>query len=294
MSALSEFAIETAPKAKAGSALPFDMSSRKEGGLRTKGIHKKGNPDKPVVTVITVVFNAVSTIQEAIKSVLNQSYTNIEYIVVDGGSSDGTLEVIKQYEHAIDYWVSERDAGIYDAMNKGVSLASGTYIGMLNSDDMFATHETIENVAETLITSDADAIFSCLNIVDKYDTAKILRKCRVTTLSTLLLRIGVMPPHPTFYCKKTCYTAAGPYKTDYRVVADFEMVLRMLVRQKISWEFLDQITVVMRSGGVSNNGIVARIKLNLEIIRACKESGLYTNALLLALKLPIRFFELIR
>ncbi|MDB5764035.1 MAG: hypothetical protein JWQ21_3030 [Herminiimonas sp.] len=294
MLTMSETVLQNTLKAKSGDALSSDWRECEQGGRRTKGIYKSALNGKPVITVITVVFNAVATIQGAMESVLSQSYDNIEYIVVDGGSTDGTLEIIKQYDHAIDYWLSEKDGGIYDAMNKGVNLASGTYIGMLNSDDLFASRDVIRNIVETAVVSDSDAIFSCLNIVDKNNLSRILRKCRVTKLSSLLLRIGVMPPHPTFYCKKACYTDVGFYKTSYRVAADFEMVLRMLVRKKISWQFLDQITIVMRSGGVSNNGIAARIKLNLEIIRACKENGLYTNTLLLALKLPIRLLELIR
>ena len=265
-----------------------------EGGLRSKGVYKRSLPDQPLITVITVVYNGASTVEGTIQSVINQTYSNIEYIVVDGGSNDGTIEILKRYEHAIDYWVSEKDGGIYDAMNKGIALASGAYVGMLNADDMFAGQEVIQGYADRFCTANVDAIFSVLNIVKQGDMKKILRKYRVDRLSAWLLRIGVMPAHPTFYCKRSCLESAGPYNTGYRIAADFEMLVRLCIKQKISWEFLDKVSVVMRSGGVSNSGHLARLRLNREIIRACRENGLYTNALLLALKLPIRLLELIR
>lgn len=266
----------------------------RKGGLRSKGIYKNSLPNKPLITVITVVYNGASTVEDTIQSVINQTYSNIEYIVVDGGSDDGTAEILKKYEHAIDYWVSEKDGGIYDAMNKGIALASGAYIGMLNADDLFAGQGVMQDYADRFCAANVDAIFSGLNIVDQGNIKKILRKYRVDRLSAWLLRIGVMPAHPTFYCKKTCLESAGPYNTGYRIAADFEMLVRLCVKQKISWEFLDKVSVVMRSGGISNSGPLARLRLNREIIRACRENGLYTNALLLALKLPIRLLELIR
>lgn len=264
------------------------------GGLRSKGIYKQSLPNKPLITIITVAFNSASTIEDAIQSVISQSYDNVEYIIIDGGSIDSTLEIIKKYEHAIDYWISEKDSGIYDAMNKGISLSSGDYIGMLNSDDMFSDENVLQTIANRFCKTKVDAVFSCLNIVDKNNLIKVKRKYRVAKLNSVLLRIGLMPPHPTFYCKKSCYEIDGMYKTDYKIAADFEMITRLLVRQKISWSFIDKVTVTMRSGGLSNSGFMTRVKLNLEIVRACKENGLYTNVLFLLLKMPIRLFELIR
>jgi len=274
--------------------LPESRGRREEGGLRTRGLYKNPLPDQPLITVITVVFNGASTIVDTIQSVINQTYPNLEYIVVDGGSSDGTTAILKQYEHAIDYWVSEKDGGIYDAMNKGLTLASGDFVGMLNADDLFAHRDVMRDYATEFCATDADAVFSGLNIVDPGDTKKVLRKYRVKSLSAWLLRIGVMPAHPTFYCKRTCLERGGLYNTGYRIAADFEMLVRLCIGQKITWRFLDKVSVVMRSGGLSNSGYLARLKLNGEIIRACRTNGLYTNALLLALKLPIRLLELIR
>lgn len=265
-----------------------------EGGLRSRNIYKHSSQGKPLITVITVVFNGAETIRDTIESVIMQSYGNIEYIIIDGGSNDATVDILKRYDHIIDYWVSEKDGGIYDAMNKGISLCSGEYVGMLNSDDMFSDKNVLQDIADRFCATKVDAVFSCLNIVDKNNLKKILRKYRVAKFNSALLRIGVMPPHPTFYCKKSCYEEGGTYKTNYKIAADFEMLVRLLIKQKISWSFIDKVTVTMRSGGLSNSGSMSRIKLNWEIVRACKDNGLYTNLLFLALKLPIRLLELIR
>ena len=278
----------------AASAHHEEPVNKKEGGRRVRGDLKQSLPNLPLVTVITVVFNAGATLDHTIRSVNEQTYDNVEHIIIDGGSTDATLNVLRKYEDSIDYWISEKDAGIYDAMNKGIVLARGEYIGMLNADDYFANPLALEIIAAHLETSNVDAVFSCLNIVDKNNLKKTLRKYRVTKFNSALLRIGVMPPHPTFYCKRSCYAEGGMYKTDYKIAADFEMLARLLIRQKISWSFIDKVTVTMRSGGLSNSGFMTSVKLNWEIIRACKENGLYTNWLFLALKLPIRLFELIR
>ena len=264
------------------------------GGLRSQKIYKQHSPDNPLITIITVVFNGAETLKDTIESVMIQSYENIEHIIVDGGSSDGTIDILRQYDHVIDYWLSEKDDGIYDAMNKGLALSSGEYVGMLNADDIFSRENVVQDIVDKLCTTKVDAIFSCLNIVDKNNLENILRKYRVAELDSSLLRIGIMPAHPTFYCKKTCYEEAGFYKTNYKIAADFEMLVRLLVKQKISWAFIDKVTVTMRTGGVSNSGFMSSIKLNSEIIKACKDNGLYTNWLFLTLKLPFRLLELIR
>jgi len=265
-----------------------------DGGLRTRDIQKCCLPGLPLISVITVVFNGAETLEHTIRSVIKQTYDNVEHIIIDGGSTDATVNILRQYDHVIDYWISEKDGGIYDAMNKGISLCSGEYVGMLNSDDMFSDVNVLQDIANRFCQAKVDAVFSCLNIVDKDNLKKTLRKYRVTKLNSVLLRIGVMPAHPTFYCKRSCYEDGGMYKINYKIAADFEMLVRLLIKQKISWSFIDKVTVTMRSGGLSNSGFMTSIKLNWEIVRACQENGLYTNLLFLVLKLPIRLFELIR
>jgi glycosyltransferase involved in cell wall biosynthesis len=250
--------------------------------------------DRPLVSVITVVFNGAATIEHTIRSVVEQTYDNMEYIIIDGGSTDGTLDILRRYGNCIDYWVTEKDEGIYDAMNKGIARARGEYVGMLNADDYFSNPLALEKIASCILKNSADAVFSCLDIVDKNNLNRVLRKYRVSSFSSFMLRIGVMPPHPTFYCKKSCYEEAGLYKTDYLIAADFEMLARLLIRSRIRWVFLNETTVKMRSGGLSSSGFRSSWIVNREIVRACQENGIYTNMLFLLLKLPIRLLERMR
>lgn len=247
--------------------------------------------DNPQITVITVCYNSAATIRDTLESVALQSYKNFEHIVVDGGSTDDTLAIVRGWTRHSIRLVSGPDNGIYDAMNKGIALARGDYIGMLNSDDYFANSSVLETIARHFKEKNVDAVFSRLDIVDPANLNRVLRKYRIRTLSSFMLRIGVMPPHPTFYCKKSCYEKAGPYNTDYRIAADYEMLVRLLLKHHITWEFIDETTVKMRSGGLSSSGIKSSWVVNREIIRACIENGLYTNMVMLILKLPIRLME---
>jgi glycosyltransferase involved in cell wall biosynthesis len=267
------------------------VPSMTQGGRRVRGTQKNLSPNKPLITLITVVFNGAATLEHTIRSVIEQTYDNVEHIIIDGGSTDATLDILRKYEDDIDYWVSKEDAGIYDAMNKGIVLARGDYIGMLNSDDYFANPSALEKITTCLKEGNVDAVFSCLDIVDPANLDRLVRKYRISSFSPFMLRIGIMPPHPTFYCKKSCYEKAGPYRTDYRIAADFEMLVRLLLKYRITWKFIDETTVKMRSGGLSSSGIKSNWIVNREIIRACTENGLYTNMFMLTLKLPIRLLE---
>lgn len=249
--------------------------------------------DNPRITIITVCFNSAATIRDTLESISLQSYKNFEHIVVDGGSADDTLKIVSSWSKHPIRLVSEPDEGIYDAMNKGIALARGDYIGMLNSDDFFSNSSVLKKIAKRFELGDVDAVFSSLDVVDPTNLDRVLRKYRVSHLTSFMLRIGVMPAHPTFYCKKSCYEKAGLYRTDFRIAADFEMLVRLFIQHDISWAYIDETTVKMRSGGISSKGIKSNWVVNTEIVRACKENGLYTNSLILCLKLPIRLLELI-
>ena len=268
------------------------LAQKKEGGRRIHEPQQTHPTDQPLVTIITVVFNGVSTLEDTIRSVLQQTYPHIEYIIIDGGSNDGTLDILRQYDAQVGYWLSESDAGLYDAMNKGIALAAGDYIGTLNADDFFASAHAVEKIVERLVADNLDAVFSQLDVVKANNPLQILRKYRVARYDSFMLRIGVMPPHPTFYLRKSCYGKLGakPYRTDYRIAADFELLVRLLLTQKITWGYLAETTIKMRSGGASSDSLL----LNREIIRACGQNGLYTNMLLLLLKIPLRLLERVR
>ena len=268
--------------------------ARIEGGQRLQGSLKNSLPAKPLVSVITVVFNGAKTLEHTILSLIEQTYDNVEYIIIDGGSTDSTLNILRKYDERIDYWVSEKDEGIYDAINKGIALARGEYVGLLHSNDYFANPNALKIIVTHLKESNVEAVFSRLDIVDPANLERVVRKYHIRSFSPFMLRIGVMPPHPTFYCKKSCYEKAGLYRTDYRIAADFEMLARLLIKYHITWQFIDETTVKMRSGGLSSSGLMASWVVNREIIRACIENGLYTNMFILALKLPLRLLERIR
>lgn len=288
--------IEMAAERAATRGIGYRISPKKEGGRRTHDVQQERLRDKPLISIITVVFNGATTLEDTIRSVLQQTYDNIEHIIIDGGSNDGTLDVIRKYDAKVDYWLSEQDMGIYDAMNKGIALASGDYIGMLNADDFFASSQSVQKIVERLVADNLDAVFAQLDVVKADNPLQVLRKYRVARFDTFMLRIGVMPAHPTFYCRKSCYEKLGvsPYRTDYRIAADFELLVRLLLTQKISWGYLAETTVKMRAGGTSSDSYKSRLLLNREIIRACRQNGLYTNMLLLLLKVPLRLLERIR
>ena len=248
-----------------------------------------------LISIITVCYNAEKTIRDTIESVFNQTYRDIDYIIIDGGSTDGTLGIIQEYAGRLRY-VSELDSGTYDAMNKGIAMSSGLYVGLLNADDFFANQEVVSKIVESIKKTNSDVIFSQLDVVDDRNISRIFRKYRVSSYSKNMLRIGLMPAHPTMYLRRSCYEQMGhaPYRTDYRIAADFELMLRLLMTQVVSYAFLPIVSIKMRAGGVSNRNFGARVQLNREIIHACQANGLYTNWLVLLLKIPARLLELVR
>ncbi|MCC6207813.1 MAG: glycosyltransferase [Gammaproteobacteria bacterium] len=263
-------------------------------GLRHRKLCNASHPGGPLITIVTVTYNCAPTLEDTIKSVLSQSYENLEYIIIDGGSSDGTLDIIRQYEDRISYWISENDNGIYDAMNKGIRAATGEYVGMLNADDYFSSADVLKWVSEAMDSQEVDAVHGNLDIVDKNNVRRTLRHYRLKHFNPKHLRFGIVPAHPTFYCKKELYDKVGPYKTNYRVAADSEMITRILVKYSARLGYIDRSMVKMRSGGVSNNGMLGRIRQNFEIVRACRENGLYTNIFLLLAKIPVKLMQYFR
>jgi glycosyltransferase involved in cell wall biosynthesis len=245
------------------------------------------------VSIITVCFNSAKTIRDTIESVLSQDYPDIEYIVIDGGSSDQTLEIVKEYADRIAVIVSETDNGIYDAMNKGIALASGDVIGMLNSDDIYMNANAVSDLMKTMQDAHSDSVFADLVIVDPENLNKVLRYYDSSYFNPSKFRFGWMPAHPTFFVKRALYDKVGPYSLDYQISADYEMLIRLLWVQKASYAYLPKPVVRMRHGGASTSGIGRNWLLNKEIVKACKANGIYTNLGLLALKIPRKLFGLV-
>ena len=218
----------------------------------------------PKISIITVAFNSVKTIQDTIESILLQDYKNIEYIIIDAGSSDGTVEIIKSFGDKITYFISESDHGIYDGMNKGIKAASGDLIGILNSDDFYPNNFILSNVSKTFVNTQCDAVYGDLVYVRDYDKSKIVRYWQAGNYSALKIKNGWMLPHPTFFVKKSIYDRFGLYNTELKSAADYEMILKLLYKQNISVKYIPMILVNMRMGGASNSSFVNRIKANKE------------------------------
>ena len=232
------------------------------------------------VSIITVAYNSVRTLPDTIVSVLNQTYPNIEYIIVDGGSTDGTLDIILNFENKFCNrmkWISEKDHGIYDAMNKGIRMATGDVVGILNSDDYFTDDRVIEKVCNTFTKYHVDAVYGDIHFVDNKNSNKVVRYYSSKRFRPFWLRFGFMPAHPSFYIKKQVMSEVGGYRLDYKIGSDFEMMVRLFRKHNISYKYLNLDFVTMRVGGVSTKNLKSKLVLIKEDVRACLENGIYTN-----------------
>lgn len=232
------------------------------------------------VSIITISYNSKATIGDTIQSVNVQDYSNLEYIVVDGNSTDGTVQIIEANADKIDRWISEPDKGIYDAMNKGIGMATGDVIGILNSDDFYSSHDVISQVMKELEDPAVDAVFGDLVFVDPGNLTRVVRMYSTKNWTPKKLAWGFMPPHPTFFVRRKFYGSLGLYKTDYRISSDYELIIRFLLVNKLRYKYLPLQMVTMRKGGVSSRNVKSNFILNEEIIRACRENGVFTNRLM--------------
>lgn len=247
------------------------------------------------VSVITVCFNSVGTIEDTINSVQSQTYDDIEHIVIDGGSTDGTKELLESKKSCLGVLLSEPDNGLYDAMNKGIALASGEIIGVLNSDDFFESEDVVASIVESLNRSpECDLIFGDVVFVEPQDLTQVTRYYGASRFRPWKLRFGWMPPHPATFVRKSAYERVGKYRLDMRIAADYDMFVRWLLVAGLKWKYLDKVIVRMRAGGVSTSGLKSSIRLNREIVRACRDNGIYTNLLFVLSKIPFKLLELIR
>jgi glycosyltransferase len=239
------------------------------------------------VSLITVTYNSAATLEQTILSVAKQTYRNIEYIVVDGGSTDDTLNIIRKHRSVISKTVSEKDNGLYDALNKGIDMATGEIIGILHSDDFYIHEKVIEDYVKVFRGTNADAVYADLYYVDKDNTDKIIRKWKSGPYSEGAFLNGWMPPHPTFFVKKELYQRLGKFNTSFKSAADYELMLRFIHKNKAKLAYLEEFTVKMRTGGKSNASVQNRVNANLEDRRAWEVNGLKPRFYTLYLK-PLR------
>ena len=249
------------------------------------------------VSIITVTWNSKATLRDTIESVLMQDYDNLEYIIMDGGSKDGTVDIIREYEPKFNgrmRWVSQKAEGMYDAMNNGIRMASGDVVGIINSDDFFHRKDVISKVAEAFeADKEIEAVFGDVRFVNDSDLDKTVRYYSSKSFKPWKFRYGFMPAHPSFYTYKRNFDKYGYYHKDYRIAADYELLTRFLYNNKLKAKYLPLDFMKMRTGGRSTASWRSNVLLNKEIVRACGENGIWTCMPLLFLKYFVKVFELI-
>lgn len=249
------------------------------------------------ISLITVTYNAGGVLCCAIESALHQTYSNLEYIIVDGASKDNTLDIIRAYEPQFQgrmKWISEPDRGLYDAMNKGICMATGDVVGILNSDDFFTSNDVLEKVAECFADNDVDAVYGDIHFVRSDDLNRCVRYYSSRIFRRGLMRLGFIPAHPSFYCHRECFEKYGCYKTDYKIAADFDLLLRFIYVHRIRIKYLPVDMVTMRLGGASTSGLKSRMTGMKEHLRSFRENGVKTNRFLLSLRYFYKLTEYFR
>lgn len=250
------------------------------------------------ISLITITYNSGNTLSTTLESVLSQTNKNVEYIIVDGASKDNTVALIKEYEPRFEgrlKWISEMDKGLYDAMNKGIRMATGDVIGILNSDDFFTTHTILQQVVDAFDTyKEIDALYGDVHFVNPDNLEKCVRYYSSKVFKRSLMKIGLMPAHPSFYLKKERFEQFGYYKTDYKIAADFEFLLRVIYKGRILTKYMSIDMVTMRTGGASTSGFESRKRIMTEHLRAFRENGIYNNVFFLSLRYPYKIWELIK
>jgi glycosyltransferase involved in cell wall biosynthesis len=238
------------------------------------------------VSIITATYNSASTIRDTLESIKRQDHLDVEHIIIDGLSKDSTAEIVASYPHVSQY-ISEKDNGIYDAMNKGIKLATGDILGILNSDDFYANEQVLSTVAGIFRDKDCDAVYGDLQYVDKEDVTRVVRHWHSGKYSPAAFKWGWMPPHPTFFVKRSLYERLGTFNLDMKTAADYELMLRFIHKHNIKLEYLPSVLVKMRMGGASNANILSRLRANREDKQAWATNGLQPFWFTLYLK-PLR------
>ena len=238
------------------------------------------------ISIITVVYNNEKTIKEAMQSVFSQTYYNIEYVVIDGGSKDNTVNFINEFKDKLGYFVSEKDNGLYDAMNKGIRAVTGDVIGILNSDDLYQDSDVIAAIMEQFNNDPKlDILYGDLVYVKSDDTAKVVRNWKSKAYYNRFFENANVPPHPALFVRSNVYKEAGLFDLDYKIAADYEFILRIFKNHKFKSKYFNRLIVRMRLGGASNAGLSSVIKQNKEVLNAWKKNNLKSPFYLMPLRI---------
>lgn len=251
-----------------------------------------------MISIITTTYNSGKTLRDTMESVLHQTYFDFEYIIKDGGSKDNTLDIVKELSPKFGKKlkvISESDGGIYDAMNKGIEAATGDIIGLLNSDDFYTSNDVLQIIAEVFNTDNRlDAVYGDVHYVRDDNLTRCVRYYSSELFRRQYMRLGFMPAHPSFYCKKSIYDKYGFFDTSFKIAADFENLLRLIFIGRINTLYIKKDFVTMRTGGASTAGLRSRKLIMKEHLRGLKKNGVYSNVFLLSLRYLYKIYELIR
>lgn len=245
------------------------------------------------ISVVMASFNSAETIAASIESFLDQDYSDKELLVIDGASTDSTMKIVESFQSPLIKWTSERDAGIYDGINKGIRAASGDIIGVLHSNDLFSSKSTLSDIWAAFEGPRFDVVYADAAFFRSLTDRRITRRYRSKHFSRERIAWGWMPAHTTLFARRAIFEEFGYYKTKYRIAADFEFVARIFKGNDISAHYVPEIWVHMSSGGASTGGLKSKILLNREVIRACRENGIETNYAMILSKYPLKLLEYI-
>ena len=245
-------------------------------------------------TIITIVKNKANTILKTIESVINQTFNNFQYIVIDGKSNDGTMTILNQHSKDIDIILSEKDKGIYDALNKGIALAEGEYIGFLHSDDHYYNHNVLFNLNKKIDEFNLDAIYGDANYFDPKKNNKIVRKYTSKYFAPKFLSLGIMPAHETLFVRKRVYDNVGNFNINFNISADFEWVIRAFHNKKLKYFYFPEVLINKQLGGISSDSIFSTFLISREMRKACKINNLPTNWFKISLRYFVKLMEVIK
>jgi glycosyltransferase involved in cell wall biosynthesis len=243
------------------------------------------------VSIITASYNSAKTIAGTMESVARQTHRDIEHIVVDGGSNDGTLQILAAHRAAIAKLISGPDKGIYDALNKGIDASSGDLIAFLHSDDVYADDDVLGQVVQEMTTHSLDALYGDIAFVREKEPARIIRVYSSRHFRPSTIAWGWMPAHPSLFLKRRLFQRFGMFKTDYAIAGDFEFVARVFRKPDFAYRYVPRVLVKMRTGGVSTGGWRSTLTLNREVLRACRENGIRSNYFMILSKYPVKLLE---